>query len=315
MTHRRLFAFVLTATLTGTLVMAPLQAEQPTQEEMDAQAAAIASLKEGVAHFANQDFGKAIVAFRSSYEAYPTGIAQFNLAESYIKQAQNVLELELLDRAEEALNRAVSNEPKVPLDEAQYGRVKEFRDEIARLRQEIPCQRALKDYEEATQLWRTQRQSCQESASTRRLDHTGKVGAAVSGAGAVTLLTSAFFAVRARAQLDALEPPYTQGRAQYDADVATLHTTQRRGRGTLYVGSGLFALGGGLLVADLLSTEQVYSQEGCEAILEKPAPAYPSACKQTQAYWPTPPTPSQATGRSSLEWSVGPTQLTARFYF
>lgn len=284
------------------------------QDRPEVQTQAMERLKKGIESFDNGNYGAAIVAFRESYAHYPTAIAKFNLAEAYIKQAEALSDLEKLELAEQALNVSVSDEPKVPLDDMRLNRIAELREAIARLRTEFQCTKQVTSYKEELAMWKAKREVCQVDASPRRFGLSGKVGAGLAGAGAVSLIVSSVYAIKASRQYDALQPPHTEGRARYDEDVEAFQKTQKIGRWTLYGGAGALVIGSTLAVLDAVSVETVYADSSCEDIMRRPAPRAPT-CDGAQgldsnAYvFPAPPDESKL----SVGVGVNFFQTTLRF--
>lgn len=292
-----------------------LAQEDSSSTNAASQKRALEALKRGIAEFENGDFGQAIVAFRESYQAYPTAVASFNLAESYIRQAQIVLDVEMLDLAEQALNLAVSDEPKVPLDESRLARIEELRTSIDTLREELGCRRETILYEESLKRWQTARAVCKEKTEDVRLEALGKTGIGVAAAGGIVLLVSGWYGIQASREYEALQPPHRDGRAAYDVAVEEFEQTKRRGRGTLYAGGGLFLVGAAMTLVDALSERTVYAEPGCEEIMTRPAPPEPACMSTTTAWWRAPTPLHEVSSSTRFEVQAGPGFLSGTLRF
>lgn len=216
---------------------------------------ALSFMEEGFAHFSEKNYGQAITAWKKSFEVYPTGISQLNIARAYAQ-------LKEFEQARAALKvaRGESSVPlELPLNKLERIELEKFELDLTQQERDDQAKQRAKLLEE-------KQKACRAQAT--RLASMGRVGLGVAGAGLLSLGGTAFFAARARSQFSALKPPHTQGEEQFNAEVDAFETSQQRAKITLGVGAGLLLLGGGLTAYDLTTLD--YEEPECKELMDKP---------------------------------------------
>lgn len=242
-------------------VVEPVQAQEVSAE--DRRQAQI-HFDEGASFYIQGEYARAILEFRKGYHRVPEAMFLYNIALAEAKLGQHGRALATTERAAQGLTgrTAVSNQA---LGQASHtvvtgeARAKAIAEALAQERVEAPVDvEAPKEEEEEEEVVVVEGpQNLEEPPGLEKeragLSVLGWTGAALTGLGAAALAGSGVVAIRLQSDWEEYAAAAAASNtAEYEAWRAGIVDDQKLGRGLLYAGAGLSAVGAGLIVFDLM---------------------------------------------------------------